>query len=491
MSFELFKVYLREQLTSVFLYLMLIFLVLTNYNYGIQRWNWYLVNPQPFYEIGVTNFTHWWNLWSASYAGGLVLLLWGIWIFWQIEQPRSNGLLQLLYSKPLPYLKAAQSQLIAFYTSGLFLFVGGIIGSNLILSLTTGYQIGLYWLILPPLISYGIGIIFYTTLLYLISTIFQDWLVLVPLHFILWLIFSSLTIVGLDYRNLSNLTNPFQDLYLYQNRILVIIITVFFSILLKYVLRQQEKGLNFSLFQLTRLFPQPTADRLLPSPLAKIYYSIKIYYSWRLLLICSSGLFLGSLYTWRIKTSNQLYSLNLYWAIILMISQATLSLLGIITTLHLARFEERANTFSLLKTLPAGGLKTFGGKLIAMAIYFVALLVSFSLPLHFLGSQFVRWNQYFLALLPPFLFLFTVGYLVIMLSKQSLIGYIASGGLWLLFLIVERKIPYWLQPFFEIAEYRFPTLNPYWINKGSFLGLSVLLIAVILIIEYRKLTGQK
>lgn len=489
MNFSLMKVYFKRQMTSILYYLMLIFLIINNYSNGMRHWKWSLADPETIYTRGISSFTHLWSLWSASYSGGFILLLWGFWVFWQIQQPRYNGLLNLLFTKPLPYEKAAKTQLISLYTSGLLLFTGGTIISNIMLSLTTGYRLDLLWLILPPLISGGIGIIFYTTLLYLLSTIFQDWRVMAPLQFLLWIFLGLQPIITLNYRHLVNVSNPLKELALYQNRLLILLASILVYCLLKHVLRRQEKGINFSLIKLDRIFSRLTTTKLFAFPIAKIFYAIKIYYSWRILIACFTGFFLGGFYAWKISTSNLAFHLNQHW--IIMFSQAILSLLGIITTLHLAQFEERANTFSILKTLPRGGKKAFTSKVIAMVIYFSSLILSFSLPLTFLSNQFVQWNQYFLALFPPFLFLFTLGYLITLLTRQLQIGYIVSGGFWLLFLVLEKKIPYWAQPFYEIAEYRLPTPDMYWINKGIFLGLSAILISGILLLEYRKMTIQR
>lgn len=488
MNFPLFKVYLKNQLTSIFYYLMLLILISNNYINGLRHWQWSLNDPETYYTMGITSFTQLWSLWSASYSSGLIMLLWGIWLFWQVHQPRHNGLLKLLFTKPLPYEQAAQSQLLALYSSGLLLFTGGTIISNILLSLRTGYIIDLLWLILPPLISSGLGIIFYTALLYLLSSIFQDWRVFAPAHFLLWIFFSSQTMITLNYRNFTNLTNPLKEVTLYQNRLLILIGTVLLYVLLKQILRSQEKGRDFSLLKLDRIFPERTTIKLLTSPIAKLYYAIKIYYAWRLLIACFTGLLLGSFYAWKISVSELTFHLSQHWVI--MFSQAILSLLGIITTLHLAQFEERAKTYSLLKTLPSGASKAFVSKLIAMGVYFLSLILSFSLPLTLLGSEFIQWNQYFFALIPPFLFLLTVGYMTTLLTRRLTIGYLVSGGLWFLLLTLEKKIPYWAQPFFELAEYRFYTPNMYWVNKGIFLGLSALLILGILLIEYRKMIAK-
>ncbi len=184
MKTNLFKIHFKKPFTSIFFYLMCIFIFIENLRHGLEWWKF--SKGSTFHlQSGIQNFSIEWSLWSASYSAGLFMLIWGIWIFWQVDQPRENGLQKLLYTKPLPYFKNTLSQLTSLILSVNILILVGLWGSNLALIFLTNYHPQIFWLLLPPIISGTIGMLFFTFFYYLISLLCSDWRVYLPILFCL------------------------------------------------------------------------------------------------------------------------------------------------------------------------------------------------------------------------------------------------------------------------------------------------------------------
>ncbi len=250
----------------------------------------------------------------------------------------------------------------------------------------------------------------------------------------------------LDYRKITNFKNIFLDSYLVANRSILIFSCLILYIGIKYIVQFQEKGLHFQ-FSIKKKAASSKFKpiRLLHPTLSRIKYGLKIYYGWRFIIIGISGLVLGVIYGWKIKTS--FFNQKEMMKFLLMISQAVLTQLGFLTTLHTANIEGKSKTLSLIHTLPKGNIQSFNNKFTTIIIYFLVLLVCFSLPILFITN--IHYLQPFLlAVIPPFLFLVAIGYLTIQLTHRVVPGYLMSGGLWFLFLSLERRVPYWIQPFY-------------------------------------------
>lgn len=479
MNWKLFKVYWKNQYSTLLFYLLGLVLFGENLKAGLERWRLPEVSEQLL-NAGIKNYSLEWSYWSASYGSGFFTLLLGIWIFFQVNQPRDNGLVKLLYSKPLGFSSVVKNQLLALIGGGSFLTLFGFWSSNLILIFLTDYQPKLIWFILPPIISGVIEVIFTTTFLYLLSLLLADWRSFLPIHFISWLVFAILSFGSLDYRKLSNFQSPLTDPYLLKNRILLLIVTICLYYLIKNTAKYLERGKSFSfLIQLTKKINRKKSTRFYHASFARYYYAIKTYYGGKIFFAVFSGIVLGLLYASKLKGS--VYNVNL----IPMLSQAIITLLGLLTTLQLANHEERQNILPTFKRLPKGSSRIFKNKVLAMLTYFLLLTLAFSLPIILVEYR-LCWWAYLLALLPPFFFIVGAGYLAILLTKKLFLGYIIGGGLWFFFISIQRMIPFWIQPFYEIAEYRFYRFSPYFLNKVIISGLASFIFLLIFILERRK-----
>lgn len=461
-----------------------------NYSNGLKHLHWPVTDQ--LLQAGITDPSLEWSLWSASYSFGLVLLAWGLFIFNQVEQPRKNGLLRLLYTKPLHFFIQARSQLVALSISGTVLTLVGIYGSNLLLLLKTSYHPSLGFFLLPPLLGSVLGVICFTFGYYLLSLLIQDWRIFFPTQFLIFFLnsFFQIDIIA-DYRKLTHFANPLLDPYLIHSRIFLLLSCVGLFYLIRKVVHYQALGKELRWFKREDHFTDGRSSRRLRfAPLARLYYTLKVYYGWRIIMAGICGIVLGGAYIWRIQAEgiDRMSSFE-FLNFITMVAQILLSLLGLLTTLQLGKFEERYQMFPLIRSLPRGGIYTFRDKLMAMCTYFVLIVISFTLPFLFIGQMFL-WRSYALALFPPFLFFIGIGYLTILLTCKSSLGYLVSGGLWLFFLTMERKIPYWIQPFYEVAEYRFYRTLPYLINKGVMMGSVCLLFGLIILLEYYKINGR-
>lgn len=490
MSWQFIKVHLNQHFSSLYFYLLAGVLFIQNYSYGLKHIQ--LPISDQLLQAGVTDPSLEWSLWSASYSFGLVLLVWGLFIFTQVEKPRKNGLVRLLYTKPLHFVVQAKSQLVALSITGTILTLVGLYGSNILLLLTTSYRPSIGFFLLPPLIGTVSGTISFTFGIYLLSLLIQDWRVFFPIQFLIFFLTSILSIdIIADYRKLTLFANPLLDPYLIQSRIFLLLGCVGVYYLIRKTIHDQTLGKDpWWVIVKKQSTYKRSPKRLGFAPIARLYYTMKIYYGWRIIMACICGIVLSGAYIWRMHVGGidgmSTFEIS---KLITMFAQVLLSLLGLLTTLQLGNFEERYQMFPLIHSLPQGGIYTFRDKLIAMCTYFFLIVISFSIPFLFIGQIFL-WKSYALALFPPFLFFIGIGYLTILLTSKSSLGYLVSGGLWFFFLAMERKIPYWIQPFFEVAEYRFYRPLPYLVNKSVIMGTVCIFFGLIILFEYYRINGS-
>ena len=237
-----------------------------------------------------------------------------------------------------------KNQLLALIVGASLLTLIGFWSSNLILILHTDYQPQLLWFLLPPIISGVIEVVFSTSFLYLLSLLLADWRAFLPAHFISWLVFAIFSFDSLDYQKLSNFQNPLSDPYLLKNRIVLLLVTICLYCLIKITAHSLEKGKNiFSFSNIISKTSPKKSNKFYQATFARYYYALKSYYGWRIIFGVLSGIALGIMYASKLKGNFDNVRL------IPMLSQAIITLLGLLTTLQLAQLEERKIFYQMSK----------------------------------------------------------------------------------------------------------------------------------------------
>lgn len=401
----------------------------------------------------------------------IFVLLSGFLLFSHYRREREPENRDVFFSKPIATSTVLLSRYVGVTAALETLYLAGVLISTAAAGILFNHLFRISDLLNMFFLLPFLSIVIWSVVLLLLSSLVLDYRVGLPLIFLMWFLsqLSSSSFI-IHYHRISNV-NLFLDHYMMANRSGWLIAGAALFCITALIYHSQRTMGSISEVK-PKKKTSPAADnyevRLIDKPFfAELWYSIRIYSGWKIVISTGVAAFLAVIFA-------VFAPAGLSHFLYLGAGEVFLSLLAILGTAGLSKVKRERNTDSFINSLPNNEKRILKQKLSVSLIYFLSTFLTYT----FIGAFFLNnpTAQRTWIIAPTYLFFAVVTLVLSALSNSTVLGGATSGVLWFLPLILDRRYPYWLHPFYYFAEFDYKGYNFLLQNKIILLFISVALI---------------
>lgn len=426
-------------------------------------------------QLGLQTVSQEWALRVHQDSTGFAGLLIAVVIWYQVSGMKRTRFQSLVYVRPITTGSIALINMFSVVLTMLIPILAGSILGVLITGFIKGLWPDLSLYVQSTLFNTIPGLITWIIVVGTLSSVSLDLKVLVFPIAIAWMLFMSIPATSLFwfYRGISHPLNPMADPLVWRQLIYDGIVLLVAVLVWVAILQGERSGISWLKNGRSRSKHFQVVSQ---AWLGQRFYDLKVVLGKKWLggLVGVTGLALVLAGPFGPMKA----SIEIQRFFALGFSELLFPLFGLMVAGSVFTMDEHYRVKELLNQRPGGEGQRFRQKFWSLFAYFTAICLYYGFVIHVL-KPFIPFSHIVAILLPPMLFLSGLALLAIAITKNQFVGYGVGLLYWLVAYYFERSFPWFLSPFYHLAEYNFVfTRDLLWVNKALLLVLALVLFVL-------------